>query len=1110
MPMRSAPETPAETAAGTVAPANTFPVPQSPLSSGSDEARAGTQLVPSGSAGDAKQLERALAQYGLDDPAVLTAALAHARGARPDLHRDRASTAAARRQEDDEAGDIVGSITAGLRDQIARGVALVLRQSTGRQAERNLGSARWQEDQINFLRPFGATVDNVTLFDARGESGREGANKPVFSELLRRVEQGEFGVVVCAFADRLSRFEDDSRRLYRAVLQCGGRIVIGGQILNPADPGHWLILQIYAILAEFENAQRTLRMVSSRDALVATFAHQVPLPTGLVWASKDDPAYLALAREARLLHWVDALDETHAKCVVDGQVRYILPEPDAEIFTSVQLRFEWMLETGDIDAVIDRIHTDPRWPRPGEIPARTTFVFDADPKRRPEWVPLKSVTTHDRRVTARRMASNKAAADAAFVRASPSLNAQRTRLRTFFLSPAYYTYYTFRSPFLADRADLAAVLPGTVDVPYKTPEYFCAPERRAEIRRLLSRDTPYFRRRGDRTSPSRGERPHALPLVLCAHPHEDGRPCGRTVRSVVSPPLPRYGTTACPRDFGHSAAMPQPLLDRAVLEIMAASLKAEVVGASLDRVRHRTATSDHIVADLQRQERLLSDRIGYYGRKAYEANCLVRDAKAQLDLLTAIGSLPAESAPAPPSCAAAERGEGDQDKAPARDASVSVTAALTDQAPQEESLEVRRAMAEEAVVTAVEAEAEWERQQAEALQQRRAVQAQRVAAEREAMTGEAVESTELDAMLSLGRRVSELLDRGRAHPTQLRALVAVCVKAVHVWNLGETIYSVEVEFPSGQRVPRLCVTKSVRLSQPERVFAWMALRPWLDPKARLADLPAADAAAAATAGALNEYFEAVRQWAMHPLRARYAPWTADRAWRAALEHEHFESVEGRDTATHPHTDITTLSDRLALPVADVLALVFADRLGPARVIGGELMVAPTETELHEVLPEFARRCVAEANRWPIDDVALIADLVCGLTPDRSRAESQWDRPRWARRPPFRAPDAAGRWYTRRSWFGLQGRDIFEKYYDEAAPPDVRARAREHWMTSAEAAERFPHLPARLIQTVAPRVRPVPDSGTQFPMYYWLGPEVVAELTAVQAARRPRRRSPPRT
>jgi DNA invertase Pin-like site-specific DNA recombinase len=256
-------------------------------------------------------------------------------------------------------------------EAIQRGVVGFFRQSTMIQMRRNLGSQRVQEEQVRHLRPFGVTPEDVKVILAYGESGREGVVRAKFRELVELVEAGRVGLVVLARHDRLGRNTHDSQELYDLMREMGVLIMVDGRIYDPSDINDDFVLGIYAKFAEYENRARARYIALSMFANARRLAARIPLPTGLVWASPDDPDFRRAAAEAGLLHALDQLDLHRACSRVEERAYYILPHPDRDLQQAVRCAAEWLLETGSLRHVLQRIETGyPGWPKPGEVPIR--------------------------------------------------------------------------------------------------------------------------------------------------------------------------------------------------------------------------------------------------------------------------------------------------------------------------------------------------------------------------------------------------------------------------------------------------------------------------------------------------------------------------------------------------------------------------------------------------------------------------------------------------------------------------------------------------------------------------------------------------------------------
>jgi DNA invertase Pin-like site-specific DNA recombinase len=300
-----------------------------------------------------------------------------------------------------------------LMDQISKGVAGFFRQSSMLQARENLGSQSVQEDSLRWLKPFGVREEDVKVVLAYGESGRPGVVREKFRELERMIERDQVGLVVLARHDRLGRSEADATRVFNVMAERGTLMMVDGRIYDPADEGDAFILKIYAQFAEYENRARVRWMMMSRFAKAQRLSERIKLPSGLIWASPEDPEYVGRLHAAGLIHWLDDLDRHRAVSHRNGQRYYILPYPDADVSRSVELRLRWILEMRSLSGVLYRIRDDPEWPRPGKVPMLPTH-FRFDPHVTPVWKLVR-----------------------------------RAYLHQWFLLPALYGTYAFSAPALA-------------------------------------------------------------------------------------------------------------------------------------------------------------------------------------------------------------------------------------------------------------------------------------------------------------------------------------------------------------------------------------------------------------------------------------------------------------------------------------------------------------------------------------------------------------------------------------------------------------------------------------------------------------------------------------
>lgn len=293
----------------------------------------------------------------------------------------------------------IGPLYERLTNAVDREVWLLIRQSSYVQGRLNVGSAEVQRQQSRYVRPFGVEPDGIRVVDARGESGRAGADRPQFAALLEAARAGRIGILLLARHDRLGRNDEDSSALFAALSRTGGLVMVDGRCYDPSEPHDKLMLGLQAQFAEYENNARMRWMQLSRWSLVKRLEYRVPLPSGMVWASLDDEEYVRRMTDAGLGAWLTrvqadpaayrAASKASDRVAQDREARayYPLPFPDASVARSIELRLAWLRELESVTAVQRRIERDPRWPRPGMVPVTRGRRYVAG--ARAHWVPVE-------------------------------------------------------------------------------------------------------------------------------------------------------------------------------------------------------------------------------------------------------------------------------------------------------------------------------------------------------------------------------------------------------------------------------------------------------------------------------------------------------------------------------------------------------------------------------------------------------------------------------------------------------------------------------------------------------------------------------------------------
>lgn len=447
----------------------------------------------------------------------------------------------------------------------------------------SVGSRKAQGDGlIDLLKGFGIATDKLKTYSVV-ETAKGNAERPEFRKLLARIRRGEIRVVVCLFADRLARNAPDAEELYAALASVNGLVIIGGQIHDPSDHNQLLFLRLQALIAQQENAQRTLRFLISRATLARDGHLMIALPAGLVWADPTDAAYREAAKKAKLLDEVNSkLGRHHCSFTTpEGRTRRILPWPDANVNKAVRLRHQALIETRDLRAVFDFIANDPAWPKPGFMPVAEKFLYR--PHLKPAWTPLGRFRDDGK---------------------AESLLRQ---LRSALGQPALFGTYAWEPENLTFVPRNLRHLVTAVEKEGAFPSYF-PPEELAVVREILEPRTRPHKRRRANEGPD--ERPFRLPVVRCAHRLKNGQVCG----AVLAPWLehfPKYQSGACTqRD--HQGEVPMERLDDLVLDVVRAAYRPDALEPVLATLRARASAPEQRIRELRQEHERLEADVRYY------------------------------------------------------------------------------------------------------------------------------------------------------------------------------------------------------------------------------------------------------------------------------------------------------------------------------------------------------------------------------------------------------------------------------------------------------------------------------------------------------------------
>lgn len=248
-----------------------------------------------------------------------------------------------------------------------RGVALFVRTSTKEQADRDTrGSPTAQlEAGYDDAERLGVPRAEVALVDAFGEAGTRKANRKQFRRLRALVRAGAVGVVIAPEHHRISRNVADAEAFFRECADMNVLLLINGQPFDPRVPTDRYMLGMMAQFAQYENDSRIRWLLRGKLQRAKNLAARFALPTGLVWASPEDPAYVKAAHDAGLTHYLQQTRHHLAKSPTEGLTYFVLPFPDRDVEACARLRVQWLLEPGgSVQRVYERINTPGSgWPR---------------------------------------------------------------------------------------------------------------------------------------------------------------------------------------------------------------------------------------------------------------------------------------------------------------------------------------------------------------------------------------------------------------------------------------------------------------------------------------------------------------------------------------------------------------------------------------------------------------------------------------------------------------------------------------------------------------------------------------------------------------------------
>ncbi|MBI3504671.1 MAG: recombinase family protein [Proteobacteria bacterium] len=495
-------------------------------------------------------------------------------------------------------------------ETIAAGsVALVIRFSSPKQYRENKGSLEFQQRQMRHLEPYGVSPEEIELFISV-ESAHGVDERPDFERLLRRIATGEIRLVVAAFADRLSRNWPHFQRLADALERVKGIIMLDSVIYDLATDKGLHDYRDAANDAVYQSALRIQRNLVHMCSKARRLALPYNLPVGYCWASLEDAVYMRAIETQQMRDALGDAPKGHLTNVVqDGRHYLILPYPDREVYDSMILRRDVLLQTRDLRAVIDLMHSESQWPRRHHLPVRAKG-HRFSPSTPIEWRDLrtyKSMTQRDK---------------------------LRGLISRWYASPSLYGIYQWQ---LADDVEIDDTLRrfgAKVRVPNANPDSLFRPEQRAIVREILGkRDHKQWEVNVDLTSPETlvpkalsnlrrmGLEP-VLPEVRCSTIWQGDTCCHAKLTPFAVEEWSSWRYWYHPADCGLRHPLPAMLTKEAedlIVQAVFAELSPDAFRDAVARIELKESVEQGRLVAIRRELKTLDDHLTYLRRELERA-----------------------------------------------------------------------------------------------------------------------------------------------------------------------------------------------------------------------------------------------------------------------------------------------------------------------------------------------------------------------------------------------------------------------------------------------------------------------------------------------------------
>ncbi len=173
----------------------------------------------------------------------------------------------------------------------ARTAAIYLRQSTYAQVRDNTVSTLRQYDLAEKAMELGWAREDVRVIDADlGVSGKFGADREGFRDLVAQVCLGEVGAIFGLEVSRLARSSADFARLLELARLTDTLLIDGDGVYDLADINDRLLLGLKGSISEAELHLLAGRLQGAKRAAAMRGELRFPLPVGYLYDEADDEA----------------------------------------------------------------------------------------------------------------------------------------------------------------------------------------------------------------------------------------------------------------------------------------------------------------------------------------------------------------------------------------------------------------------------------------------------------------------------------------------------------------------------------------------------------------------------------------------------------------------------------------------------------------------------------------------------------------------------------------------------------------------------------------------------------------------------------------------------